>query len=94
MIVIKKRDTSRLDRAIDELYDDLAGFTGDAEEYGLIVYQLGKLHELRDTKKSQPLSMDTLAIVSANILGIIIIVGHERMHVITSKALNFTLKMR
>ncbi len=34
-------------------------------------------------------STDTMLIVGANILGILIIVGHERANVVTSKALSF-----
>ena len=39
-------------------------------------------------------SPDTMAIVAGNLLGIALIVGHERMNVVTSKALGFVLKSK
>lgn len=39
-------------------------------------------------------STDTLAIIGANLLGIVVIIGHERAHVITTKAFGLLSKMR
>lgn len=47
-------------------------------------------------KEDRPLRVtpDTLALVAGNLLGIIMIVGHERMHIVSSKALGFLGKLR
>lgn len=94
MFARRKREPSRLDRAIDEVFDDMAGFTSDADEYGAMADQLSKLYSLKEIDQPKRVSPDTWATVSANLLGILVIVGHERAHIITSKALNFVLKMR
>lgn len=39
-------------------------------------------------------SPDTLALVGANIIGIVMIIGHERANVIASKALGFISKLK
>ena len=39
-------------------------------------------------------SADTLAIIGANIVGIVMILGHERANVIATKALGFVSKLR
>jgi hypothetical protein len=83
-----------LEKAIDNLYAELNGFTADAEEYAKITDQLKKLYELKTLNKPERVSKDTLAVVLGNIFGIVMIVGHERAHVVTSKALSFVLKTR
>lgn len=45
--------------------------------------------ELEATRHKYGVSKDTLMIVGGNIIGILVIVGHERMHLVTSKALSF-----
>lgn len=81
-----------LEKAIDNLYAELNGFTADTESYAKVTDQLTKLYSLKH--KPERVSKDTLAVVLGNILGIVMIVGHERAHVVTSKALSFVLKTR
>jgi len=50
-----------------------------------------KERALTEPKRISP---DTLATIGANLLGIMIIIGHERAHVVTSKALGFIMKLR
>lgn len=85
-------NTVGLEKAIDNLYAELNGYTADTEEYAKITDQLKKLYKLK--AKPERVSKDTLAVVLGNILGIVMIVGHERAHVVTSKALSFVLKTR
>jgi hypothetical protein len=85
-------ETSGLEKAIDEVYSEMARHSSDDDEYAKMVDQLSKLYSLRETP--QRVSPDTLAIVIGNLIGIILIVGHERLHVVTSKALNFVMKLR
>lgn len=61
-------------------------------EYDTKLDQLTKLYAMKAQIPSRRLSADTLATVGANLAGILIIVGHERAHVVTSKALNFIMK--
>jgi hypothetical protein len=83
-----------LDEAIDSALTDLQGFTAETEEYARTVDQLTKLYAIKDQERPKSVSPDTLAIVAGNLLGIVVIVGHERANVVTSKALNFVLKLR
>lgn len=52
--------------------------------------------QLKRTEALKPdrVSADTWAMVGANIAGIVLIIGYERLNVITSKALGFILKSR
>lgn len=78
-----------IDLAIDHVLSEMAGPSTDSEEYAQMVDQLVKLHELKTTEGRPRISPDTLATISANLLGILMIVGYERVHVMTSKALGF-----
>lgn len=50
-----------------------------------------KMAEYEDRRR---VSSDTLALIAANIAGIVLIIGHERINVVTSKALSFVGKLR
>lgn len=85
-------EKSKLDEAIDNLFSDMAGLSSDSEDYAKMVQQLSVLYSLKEEPKR--VSPDTLCVVAGNLLGVILIVGHERAHVITSKALLFVQKLK
>lgn len=89
MIIKRKNDDQGLQNLIDQ---HVASMTNeqDSVEYARKVDQLTKLYSLKDNKSR--VSADTLAIVAGNLAGILLIVGHEKAHVVTSKALGFILK--
>lgn len=47
-----------------------------------------------DIERRNRVSMDTLAVIGANLAGIVAILAYERAHIITSKALGFVTKSR
>ena len=51
------------------------------------------LHSLMD-EDPKGVSKDTLALIAANLVGIILIIKHEHVNVVTSKALGLILKPR
>lgn len=87
-------EKSRLDDAIDHLFDDMAHVGHASNEYAKMVTQLAALYKLKELNNPKRVSPDTLAIVIGNLVGIMLIVGHERIHVLTSKATNFVLKLQ
>lgn len=100
--MFKKAPTekSELDIAISDLFADMAdnNITKDSKEFASMVDQVVKLYALKEVdsnvKTKNRVSKDTLAVVVANLLGIVMIVGHERANVVTSKALNLLTKLR
>lgn len=86
--------TPGLDEIITALESQLVATDPDAEEYAKMVTQLETLYKIKAQTKPPRVSADTLVIAGANLLGIILIVGHERAHVMTSKAVGFVLKAR
>jgi hypothetical protein len=68
--------------------------TMDSEEYAKTLVIVERLHGMLDEETSRPMSKDTMATVGANLLGILMIIKHESVNVITSKALSFVIRPR
>ncbi len=81
-----------LEPVIAKLQEELAAYDPNSEEFSIAMDHLEKLYILRTGTGKKGVDANTLAIVAGNLLGILIIVAYERMHVVTSKGLNFILK--
>lgn len=90
----KPAEETELDRTIIKLELDLQTTEADTKEYAKKVKLLEKLYAIRSKNAPKGVSPDTWLLVGANLLGIVIIVGYEHGHVLTSKALNQLGKMR
>lgn len=92
---IKKEDKAMeaLDKAIISATNEVIHIPMESEDYDKALITLERLHQLRN-KGSRKISPDTLAMVAGNLLGIALIINHERAEVITTKALGFVLKGR
>ena len=90
--VLRKPEDPQLEKTITMLLDELPLYSPHSDEYAAMVARLETLYSLKE--KPQRVSPDTLATVVANLTGIVMIVGHERLHVVTSKALQFIMKLR
>jgi hypothetical protein len=90
----KTDEQTELDKTIADLEAQMRTYDPDSEAYGTLVNRLERLVKLQERNASKRISPDTLLIVGGNILGIVIIVAHERANVITSKALSFAGKLR
>jgi len=64
------------------------------EDYKKTLSLVERLHGLLEHPKSNTVSKDTLLTVGANLFGIILIIKHENVNVITSKALSFLMRPR
>lgn len=88
-------NTNGIDDLIDTVLSEMAGYNSYDEEYAKMVEQLTKLYQIKSLNKDENrVSKDTLVTIAANLLGIVLILGYERAHVVTSKALSFVLKTR
>ena len=90
----KTDEQAELDKTIDDLAAQMRTYDPDSEDYGTMLNRLERLKKLQEREAPKRISPDTLLIVGGNILGIVIIVAHERANVITSKALSFAGKLR
>lgn len=82
---------AKLDEEINTLLAKMAE-TEDktSDDYVAMLDQMAKLYKLREENS---ISMDTWATIAANLAGIVIILNHERAHVIASKSFGFVKKL-
>lgn len=93
-----KKEPPKYRRLLEDEYEraiaSLRSSLTDSEEYAKKLTIVERLHEITDKETSDSVSKDTMAIVSANLLGIFMIIRHENVNVITSKALNFVIRSK
>lgn len=94
MFITRKSEDLNLQKEIDRVIELMSEKHPALNEYEDLMATLTKLYALKETNSKNRVSKDTLAIVAGNLAGILMIVGHEKAHVVTSKALNFVLKAR
>lgn len=83
-----------LEKQITRVLEDMTNQDPASEEYGELMERLQKLHKMADDNRPSRVSPDTALLSATNILGIILIIRHEYVNVITSKAQSFVLKPR
>jgi len=66
----------------------------DSEKFREMNDQLERLYAMKKSNRSSRVSPDALVAVAGNLLGIGLILQHERLHVVTSKALSFVMKSK
>jgi hypothetical protein len=90
----RSKELSLIEQAIDRAMRELSHHAIDSKEYTMILDRIVVLSELKQKEKNSAISKDTLAIVGANLLGIFMIIQHEHVNVITSRAMNLVMKPR
>lgn len=83
---------SILEDEIIRVRREMLDYNVGTQEYEKLLEIFERLILLQKQEKSNRVSPDTIAIVAGNLLGILIVVGYERMHVITSRGLGFILR--
>lgn len=94
MFTKRQKSKSKLDQTIDVLLTDMIAEPYVPEDFAKQSATLSVLYKLREIEDRSRPSMDTMLIVGANILGIVIIVGYEHAHVVTSKAAAFIMRLK
>jgi hypothetical protein len=79
-----------LDAAMNTLFVKLDADNPESPEYEKTLGYLERMTAIRKLENTnQKVSPDTKAIIVGNLVGILIIVAYERMHVVTSRGLSF-----
>ena len=90
----KSKADSQLNTEIERLLALLPIHHDDTVKYDRFTARLELLTKIQTTTQSVRVSADTWALIGANLLGIVLIMGHEYTHPITTKALNLAIKPR
>lgn len=89
------KSESSLDRAIAKAIEELDNHSVMSDEFSAALDRLAKLEKMKEAEKpSRRISPDTLIYAITNLIGIAMIIRHEHVNVITSKATNFVLKSK
>jgi hypothetical protein len=83
-----------LESELEQQLKLLKSHTSDSEGYAKTLSHVERLHDMIDVEKHSIVSKDALLNVGANLLGILMIIKHEHVNVITSKALGFVIRAR
>lgn len=95
MIKLTKKDKrTNLEKEIDSVLKCMNELSPDSEEYQKMAENLERLYKSKSYDEDRDVSPDTLAVIVGNLAGILLILKHEELNVITSKALGFVLKGR
>ena len=92
--MFRKKDKSSLELAIDRAFTQMYIHDVGSEEYLKRLDVVTKLHKLKEDEKTSNVSKDTLVLAGANLLGIFMIIKHENVNVITSKAIGLLFRPR
>lgn len=89
-IIWKAEDeSSSLDTVIEALLSEMQTTIPGSDEYAKMVSHLKALYQLKEQETPKRISPETWATIAANLVGIGMILHHERFNVITSKAIGF-----
>lgn len=91
---IFNKKPNHMQDAIDAVTAEVVMTRPDSPEYVVLLDHLTRLTKLNEAYSSKPVSRDTLVLAATNLAGILLILTHERAHIVTSKALGFVLKSR
>jgi hypothetical protein len=94
--MFRKKKSHRLDPVIEKVLDDLKVYHPSEAAFDNRMLTIERLYALKalETPKPEAISPDTVANVGANLLGILMIIRHEHVNVIASKALGLITRTR
>ena len=90
----RKREPTLIELVTDKTVRALNDHPIGSQEYEKVMNALIQLHRMREAEKPSSISKDTLVLAGTNLLGIIMIIRHEHVNVITSRAMNLVIKPR
>jgi hypothetical protein len=90
----KDKNPAGIDLVIKLATDELLKHQPDSPEYVKIIDQLERLNKIALSNRSDRVSKDGIIAGVVNLVGIGMIIRHEQLNVITSKALGFVFKAR
>ena len=94
MKIVKWNGRTNLEKEIDGVLDIMSKGDPSSAEYTAMAKNLEVLYKARNEEKSHKIKPDTVLVVAANLLGIVLILGYEETNIIRSKAMSFVLKGR
>lgn len=92
MFNFRAKPDGHLDREIRRALFEMNKHEPHSNEYGVVLDRYQKLIKLRADTKRQSVSPDTVLTTAAYLVGTLMIIHHEHLGVITTKATNHLVK--
>ncbi len=92
--MLRAKEPTWLDREIERAQSRLSEKEFGSEDYANCLAWVERLHELQMKEKSGGVSKETWAMIGANLLGILLIIGHEKANVVSANALRMVTKLK
>lgn len=89
----RAKSPTLLETQIDKALQELDNHEVVSEEYAVVLERVSKLHKMKEDETSR-VSKDTILVTTANLLGIMMIIRHEHVNVITSRAMSLVQKLK
>ena len=80
-----KKQPSLIDQEIERLTRELPNQTIGSEEYQTLLDMISKLNEMNKTSQ---ISKDKWLMAGTNILGVLLVINHERVHIVSQAAMS------
>ena len=94
MLKITNKEKTKLEKEIDAVLSEMENMNVSDDDYEIAIEHLSRLYDIKLKDKKWNISNDTMLVVAGNLLGIMLILKHEDLNIITSKALGFVIKGR
>lgn len=92
--MLKKKELIGLDLVLDLATTKLLDYEPGTDEYNKVLETVERINKVKNSQESDPVNKGDILQVIANLTGIGLILYHERVHVITTKALGFVRTLR
>jgi hypothetical protein len=90
---IQDKQPSDLEKLIEKFEEAMLNMNPQDESYSSMADQLTKLYKIKETEKApRRVDANTLALIGANLAGILLVINSERLHVITTKAASMAFR--
>lgn len=91
----RNREQTALNTAMDKAMKELSRHEVGSDEYNKVLESVIKIHAMKVKDKPDRVSLDTLVLSVSNLVGIVLVIGHEQIgNVLTSKALGLLIRPR
>jgi hypothetical protein len=90
----KDKNLAGLETVISLVTKELEKATPGTPEFDKLAEQLDRLNKIAASRKSEPWNKNGFVAAVTNLTGIVLILNHERLHVVTSKAVGFIGKLK
>jgi hypothetical protein len=94
MFKTKSEPDTALDAAMRKCFEKMKNLEETSDEYMKVLNRLSELHKMKQAEKPDRVSKDTMVLAGTNLIGIFLVLNHEHLHPVTTRAMNLAQTVR